>query len=124
MRLLLALALAGSTAACTTWPPSVGGGMAQLAGPPPGSLGYATPVGQHLTCSLQAVTTVLQVAEQTGHETGRADLLRVTALRAAREFAGQLPNDAARTLVRLDRHTRALEGALHLLPLDPRHCST
>jgi len=92
---LLALPL---LAACATWPPQGGGGMAERS---PAPLVGEGPLPSRLACALARVEALEAAAARAGRGEGRAALLRVTATRATREAHGNLPADAHRTLDRL-----------------------
>lgn len=110
MRRSIALALIGPLAACSaSWPPAVGGGMAETA-PPPAASGRA--IDRHLACSVRHLDVVVRQARTTSRLTGQADVLELEAARARREVAGGLTADADRTLTRVDHDTRSLAAAL------------
>ena len=113
MRRIALLALLLPTAACSTWPEAVGGGMAELACSPAPPALAASATAHHLDCSLQQFARLAGVSQQSGRATGRVLVLREDAARAQREVAGQLLADADLTLTRLDHDMNALGLELH-----------
>jgi hypothetical protein len=112
--ILAALLLAG----CNSWPPPGQGGAAERgrATLPPGT---DPALAERLRCALGGFEQVRGAALDAGTLTGRAESVRELALRAEREAAGGLQQDAALSLSRLEAETLALRVQLRLPPAPP-----
>ncbi len=108
MRHLAVLGLAFGVSACGTWPPQIGGGMAEHAGPTPPAEIMETSTARRLDCSLRRMAELTLAAQAAGRETGQIMVLETNVNRARREVAGRLLSDADRTLDQIDRHATEL----------------
>lgn len=99
------LALLLLVAGCTAWPPNGEGGLAEAMPLPPLRPGEDPVLRRRLECRIDRLEVLSAIAEGQGRLGGRLGLARRTAARAMREHLGGLPDDAAATLLALDRET-------------------
>ena len=124
MRTALLMALAMSVSACTTWPDAGQGGVAELPIAAPPLQAVASLAQRHLDCSLRHFDMLRAAAERDGHGTGRIDLLQAEAVRAQREVAGDLADDADHTLTGFDSDLAAIGPDFQIATPDLRQCPT
>ena len=127
--LMLAAALASSGCSLMQWPPDGAGGVAeQRWAPVPQAARKTQPtrlqqVEHHMDCSVQRYDLIAAAVENTGQNTGRVAQLELVLNRAKRELAGNLVEDADRSLTRFDQQAAAMRLVMQISAPDPKACT-